>query len=360
METPVTAGKTEFFTPGTQIASSVYATPADAFENAGSPTPKAGQQGTPMSAQSSQKKKGGGKKAHSANEAADGSKFPDEIPSSTWGSEAAPINTQTSVATPTPANKNTQIRFDSEGPVPAAKPPTANVENQEPPHLQESPGDDDDASDSDEEPEMVTAVTAASKAKTTAEETARAHKAQQEKEELRKQQRTARIAEEQAAKRKREVAKAQKLAKQQAREEKDRRKERSSARDVDLPSLPALLPDSVLEAAGERRPPTPPPVRPGKTSEEKHREKLNRQIKFLEQSEKPVKDVKRGNINVSVLSKQNALLVPKANRNTKNIREQWLKGRQQDKKAKKGAGKVSFGKMERRPVGGGFLRGGDD
>ncbi|KAF1962038.1 hypothetical protein CC80DRAFT_488407 [Byssothecium circinans] len=357
-EDPATTQETEFYTPGTHIASSVYATPADTLDGAASPTPKPTKMAAPKSAQSSQRRKSG-KRSQGSNDVTVKSKFPDEIPSSTWESEQAPVDTQDSVPTPTPATKNTQIRFDSEDPIPAPEPVAPEAIDSEP--AQDHA--EDDASDSDEAPEMVTTATAASKVKATEEDAARAHKAQQEKEELKKQQRAARIAEEQAAKRKREETKAKKLAKRQAREQKHQQRDDSATRerlDVDMHKLPALLPDSILEAAGDRRPPTPPPTRPGKSAEEMHKEKLNRHIKFLEQSEKPVKDVKKGSVNVSVLSKQNALLAPKVNKSTKNIREHWLKGRQQDKKAKKGSGKVPFKKMERRPVGGGFLRGGDE
>lgn len=223
--------------------------------------------------------------------------------------------------------------------------------------------DDDDASDSDDAPEMVTTSAAASKAKAVAEDRARANQAQQEKEEKRRKERADRIAQEQAEKREREEKKARKLAHREAKLA--RRQEHAASSpprdpmDIDMKTLPDLLPESILEAAGDRRPPTPPFVRSGKTDAELRQEKLNRHIKFLERGEKPIKDVKKGKVNVSVLSQRNKLLAPQVNRDTKNIREHWLKGREADRKArgKKGS---HFKKMERRAAPKGFLRGGDD
>ncbi|KAF1972416.1 hypothetical protein BU23DRAFT_555213, partial [Bimuria novae-zelandiae CBS 107.79] len=247
-------------------------------------------------------------------------------------------------------------RFGSEDP---ADVPDMTVQT-EPSQIDEV-DNDDDANDSDEAPEMVTTSAAASKAKAAAEETSRAHEAQQAKEDKRRKERADRIAQEQAEKREREEKKARKLAQKEAKLARRQRREASSPprapTDVGLNTLPDLLPDSILEAAGNRRPPTPPPVRRGKTAEELQREKLSRHIKFLESSEKPIKDVKKGKVNVSVLSQRNTLLAPKVNKKTKNVREHWLKGREEDRKGKKG---MKFKKMERRPASKGFLRSGDD
>ncbi|KAF2751312.1 hypothetical protein M011DRAFT_473806 [Sporormia fimetaria CBS 119925] len=255
---------------------------------------------------------------------------------------------------------NAKIRFGSEEPVetltltenvPAVKPPAA------------EPQDDDYESDSDEAPEEVTASSALTKAKAAEADAARAQKAQQEKEEQKRKERAERVAEEQRAKQKR-IAEEQK--KQRIREEREAKKQatmdaasRGPALDVDMQNLPALLPDSLLEAVGDTRPPTPPRALTVKDDKEKRKEKLNRHIKFLERGEKRIKDLKRGKLNVHVLEQSNSVLGPKVNKDSRNIREKWLKGRQQEKK-KVGKGKMHFSKMERRPVGGGFLRGGDD
>lgn len=250
-------------------------------------------------------------------------------------------------------------RFGSEEPPEAA----LQVEQKETPTAA-VPEDDGDGSDSDEAPELVTTSAAVSKAKAVAQETTRALQAQQAKEDKRRQERIDRIAQEQAEKREREAKKARKLAKNQAKLARRQQLEASSparaAMDVDMHNLPDLLPASVLEAAGDCRPPTPPPVRGGKTDEELRKEKMNRHIKFLDRSEQSIKDVKKGKLNVSVLAQRNALLAPKVNRDTKNIREHWLKGREAHRKGRGGRKAMTFKKMERRAVGGGFLRGSED
>ncbi|KAF2634442.1 hypothetical protein P280DRAFT_474624, partial [Massarina eburnea CBS 473.64] len=298
-EEPATTQGMQFYTPGTHVASSVYATPALIGEEDGSPTPE------------------------SANN-------------------------------DTPVPKNTRIRFGSEEPATATK-LTATPQTLEPAPNETADFDDDNASDSDEGPETVTIATAASKAKADEEGAVRAHAAQREKDLLKEQQRAERIAQEQMTKRKREETKAKDLAKRLAREE------RHAQKDVPVRApleIPALLPDSILADAGDRRPPTPPPTRSEKTAEKLRKEKVRRHIKFLEQSEKPVKDVNRGGINVSVLAKQNELLAPKVKKNTKNIREHWLKGRQLEKRGK-AKGRFEKKKVERRQVRGGFLRDSD-
>ncbi|PSN74641.1 hypothetical protein BS50DRAFT_567441 [Corynespora cassiicola Philippines] len=282
------------------------------------------------------------------------SSFPDEIPSSTWETENVVSPAQEDGSEPTPKPK--KMRFGSEEPAePSAILPEPSAT------APEVEAEDDDGSDSDEAPEVVTAATAVSKAKAAEEDASRAHKAQQEKARRKRQERQDRIAEEQAEKRKREEKKAKKLARQEEKQAAAFKFEPvRTALDVDMDNLPALLPESILEAAGDQRPPTPPRVRAGKSAEELKKEKLNRHIKFLEHGEKPIKDVKKGNLNVSVLAKQSMLLAPKVNRNTKNVREHWLKGRQVEKRTKSGKRRMEFKKVERRAGGGGFLRGGDD
>jgi hypothetical protein len=126
--------------------------------------------------------------------------------------------------------------------------------------------------------------------------------------------------------------------------------------DIDRATLPSLLPDSLLANLGDVRPPTPPPEARGKTEEELRREKLNHHIKFLEQSSKAPKDRKVGKHHVAVLGQQNRVLPPKVSKNTKGVREAWLKGRQ----GQQTKGKPRIGKTSRQKFGGGgFLRGED-
>lgn len=307
----------------------------------------------------------------------------EEVPSSTYESEMAPIPSQDSIP-PSAQPEKTHMRFGSEEPAPTQDTPVVNKQGSklseatksaiEPSQVESEK--DDEASDSDDEaPEVVTTAAASSKALAARTEAERAQKAQQAKEQAKRQAREEFLAAQQAAKREREEKKAKKLAKQAAKEAKANAaaaaeeeegptaNEESDAEPprMNLDTSNGLLPASLLETIDDQRPPTPPPERRGKTEEERRREKLNQHIKFLERTDKPTKDVKKGRLSVAVLAQQNKVLPPKANRNTKNVREHWLKGRQADKKNKKAVGKPRFGKMERRQHGNrGFLRDGDD
>lgn len=356
--------------------SSVYATPAtQKIIKEGSPTPKA-IVSTDRIPASAKKSRGRPKKAQKD----DGPKslevtettttFLDEIPSSTYESEQASIPSQNGAAA-SPQTKTAHMRFGSEEPIGTRDTVIINQQGHErykAPEGQPEPAqDEDDASDSDEAPEVVTAAAATSKANLAQQEANRALQAQQAAQQAKRQKREDRIAEEQAQKRIREEAKAKKLARKLAKEQKNAAQPYADGVDalqprinVDMSSLPALLPDSLLEAIDSQRPPTPPPQRRGKTEEELRKEKLNHHIKFLERTEKPAKDVKKGKLSVAVLGQQNRVLPPKANRDTRNVREHWLKGRKVEKKKKGGKPHHKFGKMERRAHGvSGFLRGED-
>lgn len=289
-------------------------------------------------------------------------KIVDEIPSSSFESSHAPIPSQ---ETPTSAQpKKAHKRFGSEEPIERVVAHTQGSKRNSAPQPTEQ--NDDSASDSDEAPEVVTTATATSKAQAAKADADRAQRAQQQKEQAKRQAREELVAAQQAAKREREEKKAKKLARQAAKQAKDTpasEDDVSSRSALDIPhSLPALLPTSLLETITDQRPPTPPPTRHGKTEEELRQEKLSHHIKFLERTEKPVKDVKKGKLSVAVLGRGNDVLPPKASRESRNVREHWLKGRELQKKGK--AGKPNFGKgrMERRGVVGGvkgFLKGED-
>jgi U3 small nucleolar RNA-associated protein 16 len=371
-EAPATSQNPSFYTPAQQPGSgSVYATPATTFKQPeGSPTPKAktASEQTPASG-SAKRGRGRPKKVVETP-----SKFPDEIPTSSYESEIAPIPTQDD-APPSAQPEKTHRRFGSEEPADTQYSPVVNKQGNKRyeaseaieslPPTQTSQVDEDEASDSDNEaPEVVTTAAASSKAHAAQAEADRAQKAQQAKEQAKRQAREELIAAQQAAKREREEKKAKKLAKKAAKEAKaaagpvDEEPKVSSRMDIDVSN--GLLPASILETIDDQRPPTPPPQRRGKTEEELRKEKLNHHIKFLERVDKPAKDVKKGKVSVAVLAQQNRVLPPKVNRNTKNVREHWLKGREMEKKSGKPG--VRFGKkMERRPHGNrGFMRNGDD
>lgn len=104
--------------------------------------------------------------------------------------------------------------------------------------------------------------------------------------------------------------------------------------------LPALLPEDILLAVPTMRPPTPPLQHRG----QKHPQPLGKHKIF---TEKPPKDVKRGPITVRVLESTNKVLAPKVVKATSSIKQSWLAGR---------PGKNGYPSVERRKVGGGFLR----
>ena len=308
-----------------------------------------------------------------------------EVPSSSFESDQAAVTSQND-NTISLAAKKAHMRFDSEEPAEPGGTSTINAqshrryeipETQQSESLEAREGNDDDesASDSDAEPETITTATAASKAQLAQQEAERAQRAQAAKEVARRQKREQRIAEEQAQKREREALKAKKLARKLAKQQKhdavhgsrnDDKDEEGQAEDEereeigrrDAASLPALLPASLLDTIAPHRPPTPPLLQQrGQTAEARRKEKLNHHIKFLERSEKAPKDVKKGRLSVAVLGQHNPAMPPRANRDTRNVREHWLKGREVQKR--KGA-KARFRpvKVERRESGvRGFLRG---
>ena len=366
---PQTSRHAVFYTPA-QRAGSVYETPATHRQTEGSPTPKAKQANNEPLSTSTKKGRGRPKKTPQKVSSPPQvlktpSKFDDEVPTSSYESSMAPIPSQ---EIPTSAQpEKTHMRFDDQESIATKISPVANKSHEAPTATEpeaEPAQDDDDASDSDNEaPEVVTAAAATSKVETAQADADRARKAQQAKEEAKRKAREELIASQQAAKREREEKKAKKLAKKAAKEakavivpEEEEETEVKPPMDIDVSN--GLLPASLLENIDDQRPPTPPPERRGKTAEQLRKEKLNRHIKFLERTEKPAKDVKKGKLSVAVLAQQNKVLPPKFNRRAKNLREQWLKGRQVEKKKKS---KVRFGKMERKPhVNRGFLRDGDD
>jgi hypothetical protein len=333
--------ETGFHTPEPASSEAAFVTPytsKKALE--GSPTPKAKSTKTATPA-SAKKARGRPKKAQKED-------MPEEIPSSTQ---------ESSIASPTIAPAKAHVRFGSEEPTMNVKGHTRYEAPAPAPAVEE---DGDSADDSDEAPEMVTTASAASKAAAAQADTSRALLAQQEKERRKREAREQRIAEEQAAKRERDALKAQKAAAKAAKAARlssvIEESEEPTPMDIDRSTLPSLLPDSLLSAIGDVRPPTPPPEARGKTEEELRREKLNHHIKFLESSSKAPKDKRIGKHHVAVLGQQNRMLPPKASKATRGVRESWLKGR----KGQEIKGRARIGKTARTKFGGGgFLRGED-
>ncbi|KAF2015464.1 hypothetical protein BU24DRAFT_421768 [Aaosphaeria arxii CBS 175.79] len=353
--TPMSSKEDAFYTPATHKKGSVFETPASVLpDKEGSVTPKA--------KPASSTKKSSGKRSQQAKAPEETptarrskASIPDEVPSSTWEGEETEeaISTQESKAGQEAETKKSHVRFGSEEPHQEEGAVSLDITAQQPVVEEEAHDDEEEDSDSDEAPEEITASSAITKVKAVEAEAAKAFKAQQERERARKQERAERMAEEQAQKRKRLEKRASEYAKVEARKQSYSKR---TGLDIDASNLPALLPASLLEAAGDVRPPTPPAEIPGKSAEEIRKENLSRHIKFAEQSQKRVKDLKKGSLSVRVLDRQNGALAPKSNKNGKNVREQWLKGREQEKRNKGGKRKVDTRKMQRRPFGGSFLR----
>lgn len=112
------------------------------------------------------------------------------------------------------------------------------------------------------------------------------------------------------------------------------RKQLPTANDEsDEEDVPELLPEDVLMEV-YARPPTPPPLRATTLHQAP---KSSRKLDF----EKPkVKDRRVGPVNVSVLAKDNKHLAPRASKDGRGIRENWLAGR---------SGKGGAAAVERKP-----------
>lgn len=336
-----------FHTPEPASSEAAFVTPFTSKKALqGSPTPKAAKTETPAAA----------KKARGRPKKAQKEEIQDEIPSSTQ---------ESSIASPTGAPPTAHVRFGSEEPSANAKGHTRYEAPAAP-----ADQDEDSADDSDEAPEMVSTSAAASKAAAAHADTTRALAAQQEKERKKREAREQRLAAEQAAKRERDALKAQKAAVRAAKAARlssvaegpaDAEQDSTSAAPasssrIDRAALPSLLPTDLLDTLGDVRLPTPPPETRGKSDEQRRAEKLNHHIKFLEQSSKAPKDKRIGKHHVAVLGHARKALPPKVSRDTKGVREAWLKGR----KGQMAKGKPRVGKTQRAKFGsGGFLRGED-
>ncbi|EOD52122.1 putative immediate-early protein [Neofusicoccum parvum UCRNP2] len=260
-----------------------------------------------------------------------------------------------------PAPENTHIRFGSEDPPTIPEPPA------EPPAQQEIPSStaEQEEDSDDEAPEAVTATSAREQARAAEEDAAKAIEKQESEAKRKRQDREARLREQATAAKKRkqeqappppppteipaDVASSTTI---QASDPSALHK-RTTKPAYDLNNIPALLPADLLAAAPDVRPATPEPEEAGSVQADaaaRKKEKLNKHLKFLD--EKPAKDVKKGPVKVRVLEKGNKFLPPKVMSNgSKSVRDTWLQGRK-IKETRKG----SFGGLERKKVGGGFLR----
>ncbi|KAF4543144.1 U3 snoRNA associated [Lasiodiplodia theobromae] len=251
------------------------------------------------------------------------------------------------------ASTSTHIRFGSEDPPAIPEPVAEPAEEEVPSSTAEQEEEDSD----DEAPEALTASSARDQARAAEEEAAKAVERQEAETKRKRQEREARLREQAIAAKKRKQEQVPKeipadvasSATIQASDPSAILK--PSKPTYDLHNLPALLPDDLLAAAPEVRPATP---ESGDESAEANstarKEKVNNHLKFLD--EKPAKDVKKGPVKVRVLEKGNKFLPPKVSTSgSRSVRDTWLQGRKM-KEGKKG----SFGGLERKKIGGGFLR----
>lgn len=352
-DAPVPTQETVYHTPNEKI-DSTYETPVTRSRPRASPTNRERR----TSERTSSVKKSSGRKKQSQTETDEDEDENTPIAVSILDeSEQAPIPSQ-HISNPPSQAKKAHVRFGSEEPAAPQQSISTKIENREAPTPHPEVADSDDsASDSDEAPEVLTTTAAASRAAASHRDAARAQLAQQEKARLKREAREARIAAEQAEKRAREEKKAAKLARKLAKEAASSAAVETSAKsESQAIDLSAPLPTSLLATIPDRRAPTPPPVSAEKSAEQLRKEKLNHHIKFLERTDKGIKDVKKGKLSVAVLGQQNRVLPPKVNRGSRDVREKWLKGRGVAKKGVKGRAAIG-GRMERRGLGvGGFLR----
>ncbi|KAL1649922.1 hypothetical protein SLS58_001298 [Diplodia intermedia] len=247
----------------------------------------------------------------------------------------------------------THIRFGSEDP-PVVREPASEPANEQVP----SSTDEQEEEDSDDEaPEAVTASSARTQARAAEEETAKVVERQEAEAKRKRQDREARLREQAAAAKKRKQEQEPKeipadvasSATIQASDPSALLKPSKPA--YDLHNLPALLPDDLLASAPKVRPATPESEDgPAQADATARKEKVNKHLKFLD--EKPAKDVKKGPVKVRVLEKGNKFLPPKTSTSgSRTVRDTWLQGRKMTE-GRKGL----FGGLERRKLGGGFLR----
>ncbi|KAL8959137.1 MAG: hypothetical protein Q9193_003947 [Seirophora villosa] len=112
---------------------------------------------------------------------------------------------------------------------------------------------------------------------------------------------------------------------------------RWSSRDA----LPTLLPDEILAEEPVIRFPTPSPERVVAKAP------INKRQRFLEETSKRPKDIKKGNVRIRVLEERRSILPPKVSKMSQSIRESWLVGR---------PGAKGRATVERRKMGSGFVR----
>ncbi|KAL3462955.1 U3 snoRNA associated-domain-containing protein [Aspergillus heterothallicus] len=215
------------------------------------------------------------------------------------------------------------FRFDSEEPEPVL----AEVTNQEPP--EDAPAENQDGEDSsdDEAPETVDNSAQLAKLKSEAKKREQTKQLEEQlKKEKRRQFDEARKAQAKASgKRKETSAPGAGTPVEDLLSESSATLQGSITQDArHSTTLPALLPDDILNAVPDVRPPTPPP----ETQPLDQRKPTK--LRFLDKQEKGPKDVRMGEVAIRVLggdssNKTNTAPPPKASKTGRSARELWLK-----------------------------------
>ncbi|KAL4974813.1 U3 snoRNA associated-domain-containing protein [Aspergillus desertorum] len=218
------------------------------------------------------------------------------------------------------------FRFDSEEPVwPEVMESELLVDKQ-----QENQGDEEDSSD-DEAPETVDNSAQLSKIKLETKKRKEARRIEeQSKRERRRQLDEARKQQAKASVKRKELSTPQ-AAPGAGTPAEDMLSESSATlqgsftQDARRSTLPVFLPDDILNAVPDVRPPTPPP------EIEDFSQKKPTRLRFLEKKEKAPKDVQMGDVAIRVLDSEssrkqpNAALAPKASKMGRGAKEAWLK-----------------------------------
>ncbi|PYH36130.1 uncharacterized protein BO87DRAFT_375143 [Aspergillus neoniger CBS 115656] len=209
-----------------------------------------------------------------------------------------------------PAPKK-HFRFDSEEP---EIPEVAAIEET----TEAQQDEDDDSSDDDEAPETVDNSAQLSKMRMEAKKQERARQIEEQlKRDKRKQLDELRKSQAKLAKKK--EAKAEDLL-----SESTETLQGITTQDARRSALPALLPDDILNAAPDVRPPTPP------AEERSIIQKKPNKLRFLDKKEKPPKDARVGDVTIRVLddgvskNPSKTVLPPKASKTGRNAKQNWL------------------------------------
>ncbi|KAK2756749.1 hypothetical protein FQN54_005195 [Arachnomyces sp. PD_36] len=221
--------------------------------------------------------------------------------------------------------KSTHMRFDSEEPISIPKEDEDAI-----PEMKAPEPADDESSDDDEAPEALDNSTQLANVKAAQQNAEQAKLRHEKLQREKRKERDQRLKSQAVSKKSKELPNPRK-AHARAPEHDDMMSE-STATLQDLGfkdshllagQLPALLPDEILNAEPVARLPTPV------SENDRTKPRISQKRKFLDEEQKPPKDVRRGGTTIRVLDgssgKANAL-APKVSKPGKHVREQWLSG----------------------------------